>query len=183
MTTLAKLRERVWRINEEKGWHERPRTWAEIRMLVVSELAEALEEFRNGRMESYYLGDDGKPVTVGFIPPGRKPEGFPIEIADAAIRLLDWAETRGLTWDDDDEKIVMGGNIDFPVTGGVPEDLDQVVAVLHDGGSYDDDALAWLGLTACFAVAWRHDFSLLKAIQIKVEYNATRPYRHGGKAA
>lgn len=46
-------------------------------LLVHSELSEAVEELRNGHTETeIYLSEKGKP------------EGFPVEIADALIRLL-----------------------------------------------------------------------------------------------
>lgn len=59
-------------------------------MLVVSELAEALEEIRAGKglTETYYNPE--KPT---------KPEGFPIEIADAVIRLLQLAAACGIDMD------------------------------------------------------------------------------------
>ena len=60
---------------KEKGWWDKPRDLPEILMLVVSELAEALEEYRVDKVKTYWLGD--------------KPEGVEIEIADAFIRLLD----------------------------------------------------------------------------------------------
>lgn len=47
-------------------------------MLIVSECSEALEDFRDGRMNSYV--QDGKPC------------GFPSELADVVIRVLDLAQ-------------------------------------------------------------------------------------------
>lgn len=52
-------------------------------MLIVSEAAEALEDYRNGRM-STTIREDGKP------------EGFWTEIADIAIRLGDLAGAHGV---------------------------------------------------------------------------------------
>ena len=51
--------------------------------LIHSELSEALEDYRINNMESHY-NPDGKPV------------GFPTELADAFIRLLDLAEFLGI---------------------------------------------------------------------------------------
>lgn len=56
-------------------------------LLAVSEICEAQNELRDGRgaTEVYYNGD--------------KPEGFPIELADAIIRLLDVGYSLGIDLD------------------------------------------------------------------------------------
>ena len=90
-----------WWVNEvhslavDKGWHEEPLVAqnatgelgvdvngvAAKLMLIVSELSEALEELRAdpSRIRETYHSADGKP------------EGFPVELADAAIRIMDLA--------------------------------------------------------------------------------------------
>ena len=45
-------------------------------LLIIAEVAEATEEYRDGKMDTY-LGAGGKP------------EGFWVEVADAVIRILD----------------------------------------------------------------------------------------------
>lgn len=109
---MASLNALQWQIHETakaKGWWTMYRSPGDLLMLVTSELAEALEEVRNGHpVDEIYFGEDGKP------------EGYPIELADAMIRILDMFGDLGL----DAEKV----------------------------------------------------------IQMKVDYNEGRAYRHGGKA-
>jgi len=58
--------------------------FCEKMLLIVSEISEALEEFRDGRgLNEIYFKD-------------RKPEGIPIEIADAVIRIFDFCEANGI---------------------------------------------------------------------------------------
>lgn len=95
----------------EKGWWPKSRgdtTLEEISnklMLTVSELAEALEELRDGQLDTYYTleHEDGgvkfrMPIPEGeeIRCPPAKPEGFGIELADAVIRIFDLAEHLGI---------------------------------------------------------------------------------------
>ena len=99
------------------GWWEQERELPEILMLCVSELAEALEEFRSGRPMLYYpcnagglCVDDraGENVTCGsrtYNPDNpetpctarsKKPEGVAVELADCVIRILDYCGHAGI---------------------------------------------------------------------------------------
>lgn len=57
------------------GWWE-SRNIPEKLCLIHSEVSEALEDFRDGKMQNE-ITETGKP------------EGFPVELADAVIRILD----------------------------------------------------------------------------------------------
>ena len=89
-----------------KGWVD-DRSFGDLLMLMVTELAEAYEEYRDNRSYTEIYYKDGKP------------EGIPIELADVVIRILNFC------------------------------------------GQYNID--------------------MEEALRIKMEYNKTRPYRHGGK--
>lgn len=64
------------------GWWENDRELPEILMLIVSELSEALEEYRAGRPMVWHEE--------------RKPEGIAVEVIDALIRILDWCGKEGI---------------------------------------------------------------------------------------
>lgn len=107
----------------DKGFWEQPRTIPEQIALMHSELSEALEEFRDGRKlnEVRYEIPDVEQGKFFDAIPADKPVGFPIELADAIIRIADTAEHYGI--------------------------------------------------------------NLEEALRLKMAYNRTRPYRHGGKLA
>lgn len=130
--SLNALRDEVHEWACDKGWWTNPspspdirsndKTWRnvpEVLMLVVSELSEALEDYRSGKMITW--GDSSEAIQKpggGIVP---KPCGFPSEIADTFIRLLDICGAYGI-------------------------DIEQEIAT-------------------------------------KMEYNALRAHRHGGKYA
>ena len=83
--SLPEWQKIIWVWANEKGWHDPLPTISTQMINTVSELTEAHEEIRNGR----------KPDEVYFRSNG-KPEGFPVELADALIRILHTAEMFGL---------------------------------------------------------------------------------------
>lgn len=70
----------------QHGFYDEPRDFDRTLMLIVGEVTEAHEEFRDGRpfTQIYYREHDGKP------------EGIPTELADILIRLLDTAAHLGI---------------------------------------------------------------------------------------
>lgn len=163
------LAEMIHANNVAKGWWDEPRTWRKCRVLIVSEISEALEEFRSGSMELRTAFRAGSPG---------KPEGFPSEVADGAIRILDWLEHHGHD---------VGARF-FPITvdeTGVPEQLDWITECLYtvdpDGDSDQSAEQCLDALRAIVAVADERGIDLEAMIRLKHAYNVTRPRMHGGK--
>lgn len=79
--TIAEWQQTIHSWAVSKGWWEDPdRNFGEMCMLMVTELAEAMEAWREDK-PLVYVGKDGKP------------EGIAVEMADCVIRILDWAES------------------------------------------------------------------------------------------
>lgn len=84
MMNLSEWADLVHTNAREKGWHDKERSVGDMIALMHSELSEALEEYRYGRALNEIYMNYGKP------------EGFPIELADVIIRILDACELWGI---------------------------------------------------------------------------------------
>lgn len=186
----------------EKGWWGEKadpttvkvaqRNYGELMMLSVSELSEALEDYRKGL--------DVKALTTAA---DGKPEGFPSEIADTVIRLLDnlvaMGQTKALL--QRDEAMMFDA---FSPETNVPERLLCITSLIvssysmfpnnlmaaSSGGiiesEEDTDSAATIVASAIYEIlnlAQDMNIDLQQAISLKNAFNKTRPYRHGGKLA
>lgn len=96
-----------------RGSWESDRNFAEMLMLVMSELFEALEERREGRPPVWWQHRQPCPAQSDGLPDDRteverelacsrvhcKPEGTAVELADALIRILDMMHSLGVDID------------------------------------------------------------------------------------
>ncbi len=123
MTNLTTLAKDIFEANASKGFWDRERPLTETTMLIVTELAEAVEEERAGRPAVWYrdngLSSSEDPAVgpehlmfvrgvpyheedfdvVDEMPDPLKPEGIDIELIDALIRLLDLLGSRDVDVD------------------------------------------------------------------------------------
>lgn len=168
------------------GWWDEPRPFDELCALMISELSEALEEARAGRPMEWYScpmthkacpGSCGMvcdPITM--IP---KPEGIAVEMADCAIRIMDYL-----------------GSVEFDINMYLKSNGDTGIIELPDVFMYTTSWIvdAWerecpgqerlvaecLTEALGFIMGWFKinglDFEAIA--RRKHEYNKTRPYKH-----
>lgn len=147
---LNELRNESYRIAKSKGWHDEdaPRaTLGDRCALIISELSEALEEYRvtgNDGTRTIYFAGPGSSVrecipaasiadAMAKAEAGNKPEGVPIEMADVAIRIGDLAGRYAL----DLEKVA--------IWRGWPPEISVEPGALLGGSSYGMEGNASFG--------------------------------------
>jgi len=158
----------------EKGWWEGgERNVGEVFLLIKSEIIEAFEEYRNGKPLQEIYRKEGS----------EKPEGFPIEIADAVIRIMDYLGSLKMT--------PLFVSPDYPVfessSSNLGEALDDIICAMSinmrsASHSTHHSELCHV-IARLFKLCEERHVDLGAAILEKYEYNRTRPYRHGGKKA
>lgn len=171
------------------GWWETERSPGEVIALIHSELSEALEEARDNRPMMYVLGPNGEEICTPCYFNGRKPEGIAVELADAVIRVLDFAGQVGMPLRDYDmARDELDMTRDEAEKGF--EDFGTVIAFLHTitsdfFGAIVEYEVANSISAALAIVAYVEGYltyngiDLWQVIELKHNYNKGRPYKHG----
>lgn len=170
----------------EKGWWDSPRSLGALIALCHSELSEALEAYRGNGISTG--------ITQVIYVEG-KPEGFAVELADTVIRILDMVEYYHQDisrWTEPTFSAAFE-KIDFFLFGlGLKMDdltLPDYIAIAHKrlSNAYEpgidrpDEANLAFCVMVIVVACKKYDIPLEEAIRVKMEYNRTRSYRHGGK--
>jgi hypothetical protein len=165
----------------EKGWHDTKRDFEDVICLIHTELSETYEEYRNHHelSEIYYSGTIGdKPFVFPKSIPGvfEKPEGIPVELADVCIRIFD---TFG----------AFNADVDELTPRYIGRTINSLAGLINNCHMALNKALVarypagWL-LGVVFEI---EEFcnckgiELGKAIELKMNYNRGRSWRHNGK--
>ena len=165
-----------WKTTPEGKADFSSRNFHEITFLAITELAEAFEVYR-----------DGRPLTEIWAGEKGKPEGFPIEMADFVIRVLETMTASGV----DVEKSFaeeLPDESEVEAEENLGEALMYISGLVTDASSIGQKSEgSYLCLAssvvASYKLAEKHNFDLTAAVKTKMEYNTTRPIRHGNKLA
>ena len=152
------LIERSHKQARDKGFWEKPLTFDMAMALIMSEIAEALEAYRKGRVNPDWNDQDAVKNSLE------------VEFADVIIRIYDWCGNNNyeledygnsLYWDSDNE----GYNY-MQMFKGASETYNSEYAI---------ERLFNLILSYCRF----KNIDIEKYIEWKLNYNLNRPYKHG----
>lgn len=182
---LTELASAVHATAVEKGWHEKENTDRTYRMLVITEVAEAVEADRKGLFGDTELHKSEIERQVGMSQEAYE-RWFPwyyrekvkssreAEMADIVIRLLDFAYAK------------YGNKIDWgnvyivrPLSNFCfADNADLFIEEVLGTGSMN------IASSILYLYEWANllDFDLEWHIEQKMRYNKGRSYHHGGKA-
>lgn len=186
---VIKLVERSYEINKANGWHAEKRDWEELCLLIVSEVAKALEDYRAGKAPNQEWYTNKKSEYGGLVQftAEWKPCGIPSELADVLIRIADTVGIyeEGGSFDMfvgwvHDEGLYIKRNVHRDLSFAV--NLNRIVREISfasaDEGDFKSLAKAFY-MTENLARICGIDIE--RAVNEKLAYNATRGHKHGGK--
>lgn len=178
---LNKLRDKAYQCAVLHGWHEEKKSNRHWLCLVISELMEAVEADRKGRHANVNMYHE---ICRSYIPSIPKKNGFIFayeetikgiveeELADACIRLFDYAGVTGYDLDDFDYN---------------ESDTDNYSEMTFTESMYNitNYIMEWditVVLDEIFAFCRDRNIDIFWHIEQKMKYNELRPYKHGDKS-
>lgn len=145
----------------DKGFWEQPLTFDMAMALIISEIAEALEAYRKRKVNP----DWDKPEEIK--------ESWECEIADAIIRIYDWCGRHGYEIE----------TVDYIVPWEKSEGWNFMHLFSTLASYWENEGNCEYGMEKClnFIVSYSqyHNIDIEKYIMWKLDYNLSRPFKHG----
>ena len=172
----------------EHGFWEPEPTFGELIALMHSELSEALEAFREGQLmvwhvcyapDSIYECEEHQECKETCECREAKPEGIAVELADCIIRILDWAGHEGTEF----KPVPIARDCVCEKTGEIIAECHWMISKAYENRNHPAVADSYLNRCVSYILAWakENELDMYAIIREKMDYNKTRPYRHGGK--
>ena len=178
-STLTALRDKAYQDAKEKGFHDKEYSDEHWLMLIVCEIAEAVEADRRGEhanMNAYETNIRcGEKPDVAFC--RHIKDTVEDELADVCIRVLDFMGLKGDKLDDtiDDASDTFAEFYSYNTFSEMMYNcVEQTINEWSDFTSKPNGLLVMM-----FAYCKLNNIDILRHIQLKMEYNRTRPRLHG----
>lgn len=197
MDTFEKLmsfQQDIYNTNVLKGFWPEGRNKGEAVMLIISELGEAVEAHRIGKIASVYL-ESGN-TNIGYLTSTNLPEfisSFKVcikdtledETADTVIRLLDTCYGFGFPLLSRDYRKETTGNFAHDVLR-----INWYILLAFEGRDRDDtEKQLWnsihpgkdwgYALASIIALCEWYQIDIVQHVEWKLKYNKTRSFKHG----
>ena len=190
---LNKLRDEAYSIAKAKGWHEEEHSDEHLLMLIITEIAEAVQadrknnhadiaKFKEWQGNSLPLSEETRIRRFKEDFEAYIKDSVEDELADACIRLLDLAGLRkaDLGETNEDELRCSEGFFDWTFT----ESIFSIVCDITDLDFFDKypfDAYLRASIRLIMGFAVKRNIDIFWHIEQKIKYNELRPYKHGGR--
>lgn len=187
MKDLNSVAKQIHENARAKGFYDETRNTGEFFMLIVSELSEALEADRKGKrasVEAYELYKRTENFDAESFKDHVK-DTVEDELADSVIRILDFCFFRGYDLDSilNMESVMNCGN--GKPTENFGHNIMCITATISEAFLEEANKTCgpFLGcaIKAIHSLSQNIGFDLMRHIELKMQYNATREYKHGKK--
>lgn len=171
---LNKLSKEIYEANIKKGWHDQEYSNEHYLCLVISELMEAVEADRKGR-RAKLINNRIRDTHFELWFETNVKDTIEDELADAVIRLLDLAGVRG--WainvysDDILRAMVLSKERTFT------ENIYTITRFAMESCN-KSTIIKWM-ITYIEFLSKSLSIDLWQHVELKLEYNKTRPIKHG----
>lgn len=175
---------RVYEIACKHGFHDKKLSVEHCLMLVITEIAEAVEADRKNKQAKVDKFNEWAKYSEFFVEQFEKniKDTFADELADIYIRLCDTAGVLGIEF----EQEVIDADVSSVFASlskkkRLTEKMFAIITILTDDEDLED--LEKIG-TGLFFVEWLardYDIDLAWHVEQKMKYNETRPKLHGKK--
>lgn len=181
------LSKQIYKANKAKGFHDEEQSNETLFMLVITELAEAVEADRKGKRADYkkyqrYIDDSKKSFTdMNIAFEFCYKNTLEDELADAVIRLFDLAGLRGdnefLTYPEKD----MEELFDLATRNNSDKTFSEIIYAVSSTIFTNKPTFVKIK-QALISIEWlcyHLSIDLWYHVELKLKYNETRDYKHG----
>jgi NTP pyrophosphatase (non-canonical NTP hydrolase) len=178
---LNDLKDKAFDSAKRHGFHNKPISDDTCKMLIITELAEAVEAYRRGKIMSRMTVTEDLEATKDENKYQRwyrdyVKDSLEDEVADTFIRLLDYAGMKGI-----DLHAFTPAPVQLIGDKTFPESCYAIIQWMCDYFWKSDEDMVCSILSEVIGLAKIFSIDLDLFVRMKMRYNESRPYLHGKK--